>query len=303
MHINMIHRPQISVVIASVNGLPTISECLSALEGQKGDIPSEVIVVDCCKDGTAEHIKSNFPNVKLISLAERLGIPELRMMGISHAIGEYIAITEDHCIAPDNWFQEIMKAHDLGYEAVGGAVENVCVERILDWAVYLCEYSHVMLPVPRGEVDGIPGNNASIKKALLDKVDETIKKNYWEYFLHEELRKSGVRFFSTPDIVINHKKEFGFLYFLSQRFHYSRSFAGMRRSKLSGFRRLLCVLFSPLLPFLLLFRMGRQVFKKKRHRVVFIKSFPIQAVFMVSYTLGEFVGYLLGPGNSLVKVE
>ena len=296
-------NPKISVVIASVNGLPTIAECLAALENQIGGVPSEVIVVDCCKDGTADYIKSNFPKVKLIPLSERLGIPEMRLMGMSRATGDYIAITEDHCIAPENWFQEIMKAHELGHQAVGGAVENVCVDRIMDWAVYLCEYSHVMLPVPRGEVGGIPGNNASIKRVLLDRVDETIKKNYWEYFIHEELRKMGVRFFSTPDIVMNHKKEFGFLYFMSQRFHYSRSFAGMRRSQLSGFRRLLCVGFSPLLPFLLLFRMGSQVFKKKRHRGVFIKSLPVQVLFMLSYALGEFVGYLFGPGHSLVEVE
>ena len=295
--------PLISVIIASVNGLPSIDECLTALHRQKGNIKSEIIVVDCCRDGTADHIREKFPEVQLIHLPERLGIPELRAMGMSRAKGEYIAVTEDHCMAPENWYEEIQKAHASGYAAVGGTVVNGSVNRIVDWAVYLCEYSHVMPPIPSGEVDGIAGNNASYRREVLEKVDDSIKKNYWEFFLHEELRKNGVRFLSVPTLRINHKKEFGILYFLKQRYNYSRSFAGMRRKRESIAGRIKYLLASPILPILLLWRIARQVFQKGRHQREFFLSLPLLALFMVSYAAGEFIGYLLGPGASLAKVE
>jgi GT2 family glycosyltransferase len=294
---------RISVVIPCVNGLPSIDECLTSLKKQRGGYSAEIIVVNCCKDGTDEHIRKNFPSVKLLQLPERLGIPELRAIGMSHATGDIITITEDHCIASENWLEEIVKAHESKYLAVGGTIENGSVDRLINWAVYLCEYSHVMPPIPYGEVDNIAGNNASYKREVFEKVDEYVKRNCWEYFLHEELKKTGVRFLSVPTIIVHHKKESGFLYFLIQRFHYSRSFAGMRSARTTFLKRMLYILSSPLLPFLLLWRMTRQVYHKKRHRKEFLLSFPLLAIFMTGYAFGEFMGYLFGPGQSLIKVE
>jgi GT2 family glycosyltransferase len=295
--------PSISVVIASVNGLPSIHECLTALHQQEGGVDGEIVVADCCRDGTAEHIRKHFPKVKLLHFEERLGIPELRAIGMEHSTGKIITVTEDHCMAPPNWFAEILQAHQGPYPAVGGTVLNGSTERITDWAVYLCEYSHVMPPIPAGEVGGIPGNNASYKREILFRVDDRVRRNCWEYFLHEELKKAGVKFLSVPGIVVNHKKEFGFWYFMSQRYHYSRSFAGMRRARTTPARRLFYLACSPLLPVLMSWRIASKVWEKQRHRRELILSLPLLGLFMVSYAAGEFVGYLAGGGNSLSKVE
>lgn len=294
---------KVSVVIASVNGRPSIDECLTALSKQQGQFEAEILVVDCCQDGTAEYISANFPEVKLLHISERLGIPALRAMGMSQATGDIIVIIEDHVIVDGNWFEEIIKAHQSGYKVVGGAVENGSVDRIVDWAVFLCEYSHTMLPIPHGEAEEITGNNVSYRREVLDQVDESIKRDYWEYFLHEELKKSGVKFFSAPSIVVHHKKEFGFIYFMSQRFHYSRSFAAMRRSRVSILGRLFYVAFSPLLPFLMTWRIVRQVLQKKRLYKELLFSLPLLTIFMTSYACGEFMGYMFGPGESLIEVE
>jgi GT2 family glycosyltransferase len=296
--------PDVSVVIASVNGLPEIDECLSALERQKGGVDFEVVVANRRQDGTAEHISRRFPGVKLLQFPGHFGIPQLRAMAMAEAKGDIIVVTEDHCIAPENWLAEIVKAHQLGYMVVGGAVENGKTDRIIDWSVFLCEYSSAMLPITAGEVNSIPGNNAAYKKAALDLVDDGIKKNFWESFLHDELRKKGIKLLSVPSIVVTHKKEFRFFYFLSQRFHYSRSFAGMRRSQIPQAKRLYYLLGSPLLPFLMAIRVAQNVIvQKKRFYKEFFLSLPSLSVFFISYAMGEFIGYLLGPGGSLSKVE
>lgn len=299
----MLSASKVSVVIACVNGLPSIGECLTALDHQQDVVDYEVVVANCCHDGTIEHITTHFPDVELLNYEKRKGIPQLRADGIEAASGDIIAIIEDHCMVPDDWIATIAEAHDSEYGAIGGAVENGSVDRLIDWAVYLCEYSDMMLPILEGETDGIAGNNAAYKREALESVDDETLQNCWEYFIHREMREAGVRFRSLPDLVVSHKKEFGFLYFLAQRFYYSRSFAGMRRQEIDPPRRLLYALASPFLTPLMLYRVARQVLRKQRYVGTFIKALPFLLPFMISYAVGEGVGYLLGPGQSLLKVE
>jgi GT2 family glycosyltransferase len=295
--------PKFSIIIASVNGLPCIGECLASLEVQRGDIEAEIIVVDSTDEKTREHIASRFPMVRLIELDGRPGIPEMRAIGMQAAGGDYLVITEDHCIAPKNWLEEISRAHTAGYAVVGGGVENGSCSRLVDWAVFLCEYSSFMPPIEAGEVDFLAGNNVSYSRAAIARVDENVRNDFWEYFLQAELKQQGVKFLSVPAVEIIHKKEFGFFYFLAQRFHYSRSFAAMRRKRSTFPRQLMYLAYLPLSVFHLTWRIITNVRRKRKHQRELLLSFPFLAMFMCSYAFGELVGQLFGSGNSLAKVE
>ncbi len=295
--------PKFSVIIASVNGLPTIAECLKSIENQEGRNDAEIIVVDSTTDGTAEHIRENFPKVKLIKSAEKVGVPELRAIGMKAAGGDFLIVTEDHCIAPANWFSEFQTAHEKGYAVIGGAIENGCQRRLIDWATFLCEYSAFMPPIAPGETEFVAGNNVSYKRTVIEQIPDDIKTNYWEYFLQAELRRKNINFLAVPSIVINHKKEFDFFYFLSQRFHYSRSFAAMRRRKSSAAQQIFYLLYAPIAPFHLTWRIVQNVRRKKRNMRELLLSLPMLFIFMLVYAFGEFIGQIFGGGNSLSKVE
>lgn len=295
--------PKVSVIIPSVNGLPALAECLAALERQECDFDFEIIVVDRTGDKTAEYIRQQFPRVKLIKLSQPCGIPEMRAIAMAQASGEFLTVTEDHCIAPENWLAEIVKAHESGYEVIGGAVENGSPARLVDWAVFLCEYSSFMPPINGGETGFITGNNTSYKRSVLEQVDGSLLKNYWEYFLQAELKRMKIKFLAVPSLIVSHKKEFGFFYFLSQRFHYSRSFAAMRKRKASISKQILYLLYTPILPFHQTWRIARHVRQKKRNYKEFFLSLPLLLIFMCSYALGEFAGQMFGSGKSLLKVE
>lgn len=295
--------PKLSVIIPSVNGLPAIAGCLTALERQKCDFDFEVIVVDRTRNETAQYIRENFPFVRLIKLSAPRGIPEMRAIAMARASGEFLVITEDHCIAPENWLAEIAEAHESGYAVIGGAVENGFRARLVDWAVFLCEYSSFMPPIAGGETDFITGNNTSYKRSVIERVDEATKRNCWEYFLQAELKQMNIKFLSVPALVVSHQKEFGFFYFLAQRFHYSRSFAAMRKGKSTISQQILYLLYTPVLPFHQTWRIARNVLQKKRNHREFFLSLPLLLIFMSSYALGEFVGQIFGGGDSLLKVE
>ncbi len=296
-------RPQLSVVIASVNGICYLDMCLAALSRQQGNVHAEIIVADCCGDGTKELVARKYPHVRFLSFGERLSIPELRAIGIAHSIGDLIALTEDHCIPADDWFERIVEAHRAPYIAIGGAIENASTERLVDWAVFLCEYSRHVGPLPKGVTDDIPGPNLIYKREALEHIQDLLAAGRWENFLNSRLRQRGFQLYCDPSIVVYHRKFFGVAEFLQQRFHYGRSFAGIRVHDRPLWVRGLFVVGSLGLPPLLIGRIAARLLRRRRHLAVFLKALPLLGLFTLSWTAGEFVGYLLGPGDSLVKVE
>lgn len=297
-------RPLVSVVIACVNGLPSIDECVAHLLDQKGSVAAEIIVVEACGPEVRAFLRKKHPTVVVIEANETRSIPKLRAMGMSAAKGRLIAILEDHCNVDRGWMEVIRRAHEAGHQAIGGAVENGSTERIVDWAVYFCEYARFMLPVAKGIVPEITGNNSVYDREALAKLGAGLNEEVWEAFLHQKLKEHGVAFYSDPELVVSHKKEFGFGYFMSQRYHYSRSFSGMRLDKAPlGKKLMYAAATSVLLPPLLLWRMAKTVRRKGRLGGQFIKALPVICIFLVPWTWGEVVGALFGPGDSLQKVE
>ena len=125
----------------------------------------------------------------------------------------------------------------------------------------------------------------------------------WESFLHRRMKELGVEFYCEPELTVCHKKEFGFGYFMTQRYHYSKSFAGMRLAGARRWKRLAYACATPLLPALLMARIVATVWRKGRHRATLLRAVPLIGTFVISWAWGEAAGALLGPGDSLSRVE
>jgi hypothetical protein len=57
------------------------------------------------------------------------------------------------------------------------------------------------------------------------------------------------------------------------------------------------------LPALLLLRICRNLMAKKRLTVQFARALPYLTVFVVIWACGELVGYVIGPGDALSRIE
>jgi glycosyltransferase involved in cell wall biosynthesis len=296
-------RPVLSIVIASVNGPDYLDACLAALCRQQGSISSEIVVTDCYGPATAALVAEKYPHVRLYSFAERLTIPELRAAAIAQSRGDLIVMTEDHCVPAEDWYDRIVAAHQQPYLAIGGAIENAAVERLVDWAAFLCEYSAFVRPLPAGVAHDIPGPNVAYKRAALEHIQDLLDDGRWENFLHARLEERGFELYRDPTIVVYHRKFFSLGEFLSQRYHYGRGFAGMRVQRAPIWRKAVFAAGSPILPPVILWRLARRLFGRRRHRLIFLRALPLLALFTLSWSLGELIGYVLGPGDSLAKVE
>lgn len=293
-------EPQLSVVVASVNGLPYLAECLTALETHAPD--AEVVVADWTDDETREAVQRRWPRVRLLSFDEPKTVPELRAAGIAAATGPYVAVIEDHCNVRDGWAERILEIHRAGRPVVGGPVHNAATARIRDWAAFFCEYSASMAPAPVGEVGSLVGMNVSYDRRALAAMQPLLEEGRWESDLHPHLQRSGLPLFADHAVALDHAKDFGFREFVSQRYHYSRSYAGMRLESL-GARRWVHLIGSPLLVPVLYARIARNVLRRKVHRQELAKATPLILLYLVVWSFGEAVGYAFGGGRSLLKVR
>jgi len=296
-------NPKLSVVIPSINGTKSLADCIVALEQQKHNDEIEIVVCESFDDAAAQTTHAQFPNVRFIHFRERKSIPELRVTGLMNARGDILALTEDHCIVHEHWVESVLSAHTSPYLVIGGAVENVAVERLIDWAVFFCEYGRYMLPVVSGATKDLPGPNVSYKRVVLDDFRGVFTTAVWESFWHSQLMNAGITLFSDPRLIVYHRKNFTLRGFLRERFHYARSFAGERVKDATWIRRAMYVCGAPLLPPLLLWRIVTAIWRKHRQRRELILSLPYIFLFTLLWSLGEFIGYVAGQGTSLEKVE
>jgi hypothetical protein len=102
--------------------------------------------------------------------------------------------------------------------------------------------------------------------------------------------------------VVGHKKHYTVGEYVSQRYLYARSYAGVRFPNASPGARLAYGAAALALPPMLFWRTVSRVMSKRRHRAELMRSLPLLAVFVVAWAAGEVVGYVSGPGNSLSRV-
>jgi hypothetical protein len=229
-------------------------------------------------------------------------VPELRAAGIAAAEAPYVAVIEDHCVVRDGWAGRLLDNHRAGRSVVGGPIRNARTRRIRDWAAFFCEYSEHMEPLPTGPTVSLTGMNVSYDRHAIEVMDPLLREGRWETWLHPHLTASGVEMYADGGATLDHAKDFDFSDFISQRWHYARSHAGMRNPEL-GPKRAIYVLGSPALVPMLYLRIARNVFSKKRHRPRFLLATPLILVYLAVWAAGEAAGYAFGGGRSLLKVR
>ncbi|MGI8593482.1 MAG: glycosyltransferase [Solirubrobacteraceae bacterium] len=291
--------PQLSVVVASVNGFPYLGRCLDALAGNAPE--AEAVVADWTDEETRARVRKGWPQVTLLSFDEPMAVPELRAAGIAAARAPYVAVIEDHCVVHRDWSRAIVAAHEAGYPVVGGPVRNAA-GRLRDWAAFFVEYADFMEPLNAGEVPGLTGMNVSYDRHAIEAMQPLLDEGRWESWLHPHLASEGMRFRADPAIALDHIMRFDVSFFVSQRYHYARSHAGARNPEL-GIKRIAYLGGSPLIVPLMYARTARAVLGKRRHRLRFFLTTPLILFYMTVWAWGEAVGYALGGGRSLLKVR
>ena len=301
-------RPLISVVIGLASSFDTqkILEVLSAIDASDVDFQYEVILADRRSDSISLGIKQQYPDIHLFSCPATMSLPEMHSDALARCRGQFVAVTEDHCVPTRNWLGSICSAFaaaPASVVAVGGSVANATPQRARDWATFLCEYVNFHAPVPNGIVAALPGMNvAYLRSALAEVPAERLVGGFWETTVHPYLQSRGYQLFSSEAMIVNHGKRFPLLFFTSQRFLYSRYFAGRRFASDQVLFRGAAAVGSLVLAPLIFSRIARRAVAKGLTREV-IRASPFLLLFCLAWAAGEFVGYVAGPGDALSRLE
>lgn len=102
-------KPLVSVVIPTHNLVSDLVEAIDSIREQDYS-PIEIIVVDnASTDGTSEKIKRSYPEVKLITHKENLGVTGGRNSGLNKAEGEYILFFDHDMVGDKKMVSELVK--------------------------------------------------------------------------------------------------------------------------------------------------------------------------------------------------
>jgi glycosyltransferase involved in cell wall biosynthesis len=297
-------RPSVSVVVASGAGGEFLFRCLASLRAQAQQFGAEILVVDRVGPATRERVAREFPDVRVLAAPadHRATVPEMRRIGAENARGDIVAVLEEHCTAPDRWIETIATNFRSDDAAIGGPILDDEFERVRDWVVYFSEYHNFMPPWPDGERLALNGANVAYDRAKLLAHRDVLDTGYWEVVLHPRLAKDG-KFRAVDAMGAFHTGPFDFGYYLHQRYLLSRVWGGTQKDRVGLPVRVAHIVLAPVFPFVMLARIKWRVLQGKRLLMQYVAATPMLFVAMCALTLGETLGYLLGPGSALEEVE
>ena len=278
-------EPTVSVVIGSNAPPERLAACLEALEPQRDGV--EVLVHEG-RPSPAD-LRERFPWADFAVAPAQL-VPEHWRDGIDRASGEIVALTIAQMIPAADWIETI---RDLGgrYEAFAGAIEPAHDLRLVDWAEYFCRYARDMPPFPARESHDLPGDNAGYARTRLETVRDVYRAGFWEPEVHRHLSADGVVLWQAPELVAALGRSAGFAAFVRQRIEHGRSHGRQSGARRGNVHNLARVLISPLVPFVLTYRVTRLVFSKRRHGARLVAALPLLFAYNLAWGLAEGLGY------------
>lgn len=291
----------LSVVVPSVNGWGDLEGCLAALAAEAQTVALEVLVPERCGATVRRQVAEQFPWVVVLPVAAATTIPEMRAIAFDRATAATVAVIEDHVLVPAGWATEMLRARESAL-VVGGGVRNGATAATVDWAAFLCEYSHLLPPLAAGPSEWVTGNNTVYDRDMLERHRDATHSGHWENYLHDVLRRDGVQLICRPDIVVNHKKHYTVGEYFTQRYFYARSYAGARVASRNVVYRMGYGAAALALPPLLFWRTVSRARAKQVDRGLLRRCLPLMALFVCAWGAGEVVGYWFGAGDSLRKV-
>jgi hypothetical protein len=314
--------PALSVVIAIVSdtatgeaGTEDLSACVDALLCQLDATDTEIVVPYLEPLPGIEQCQARFPQVRFVRVDDlekpsrggREHHDALRARGVALTRGSIVALLEDHARPDRRWAAAMVAAHRDAHAGVGGAIENA-IDRPLNWAVYFCDFGRYQNPVFDGDSVFASDANVSYKRSALETVRDVWRESFQETAVNAALLSRGHRLrLSSAAIVYQHRSELRVAGALRERWIWGRSYAASRSTLISPAARFLYAGGSALLPGILLLRMARNVMRRRRHRVVFMRCLPLAAALTTSWAAGEMLGYVtrkaLGAGGTSSAVR
>jgi len=139
-------RTDLSVLIVSWNTRALLADCLRSIYA--GDPQAEIWVVDnASTDGSADMVRTDFPDVRLIQNRENVGFARANNQALAEASGRYLLLLNPDTIVPPGALTTLVATLDARPDAAGCGplLRNADGSLQLSWARF---------PGPKSELTG-----------------------------------------------------------------------------------------------------------------------------------------------------
>jgi hypothetical protein len=291
--------PELSYVIpcGSWRHVDKVAACLLAQE-ECGRIELLLAGPASLEGEIPAHAREGFAAVTVVP-AEPRAMHEARAAGLLAAAAPWAVVGETHCYPQPGWARALLDAIGDGtWDAVGPQIVNANPGTGLSWANLSIDYGPFLRP-DRGEAHALPGQNAALRTALLDRYRPDLgERMRMPYLFFKTLRDDGSRLFVEPAARSAHLNVTDYRAWLGERFGAARIFAADRAAAWPRWRRALYTLGSPAIPPL---RARRALRDLRRGGGPARAIAPLLAGLLVS-GLGEAVGYAVGMGKDEPRI-
>jgi hypothetical protein len=226
-------QPVISVVIVSFNTKNLLRDCLLSLFKESEGIPKEVICADnASRDGSADMVAAEFPEVRLIRSKANLGFAGANNLAFEQASGKYIVLLNSDAFLQPGALQRAIEHMEAepnigigGAKLVGSDGSWQPSARLFPSVLNdFLTLSGLSAKFPRSrafgrvdrtwadddeacDVDWVPGAFSILRRDVLEKVgyfDENFFLYYEEVDLCKRFKNLGYRVRYWPDVVVVH---------------------------------------------------------------------------------------------------
>ena len=211
---------QVSVIIPNWNGRRFLDLCLGSLRRQTYRAFETILVDNGSTDGSAEHVRLQFPEIRLIQFSENLGFSAAANEGIQSAKGDYIALLNTDVEVDPRWLSELVLALERHAEVDFCASKILKFEdrRIIDSVGVGCIAGGIGYPIGSHEEDhgqyespmivlGSSAGASMYRKAFFDQVglfDETFFAYHEDVDLNLRAQWAGRKCLYVPTAAVYH---------------------------------------------------------------------------------------------------
>jgi hypothetical protein len=284
----------LSAVVVVLEGTRSLPRCLTALTQQEGVSGIEIIVPYDDRTRQVTTLETRFPAVHFVRVEGQRTYAELRAIGIRHARGAIVAITEDHCTPRADWGAQLLAAHAHHGAVIGGAIDKQTPDTALNWALYLADFVRYMHPLTEGPSHSLSDCNVSYKRVALEAIADVWTEEFHEPLVHAALQGRGEVLWLTPRVVVLQQRTLALGAALWDRYAFGRLFSSTRVTTFSWQRRCLYATLTPLLLPLLVARVAGHIRRTRRYVREFLYALPHLTLLTIAWAWGEGLGALTG---------
>lgn len=290
--------------------LPVLSLCIAAKGACDGGVFLAALRADgIAVNGTldihvaydaelAQHAELVAAGWQLHRLAAGTSLLRLWGHAIARSSGTHVAVLNIECPPAQGWLAAVTTQLQAGCRLFSGGVVSGFAASQAGVVGYLVDYAQFHPPL-QATVRETPGINLCCDRELLDVPEMLVNRGFYKTFmlwrLHRDLGLTPTR---SEAMVVTYARNMHTPALLRQRYLHGRCFAACRVEQPGQPPRLLCLLFTPALPWLKCWRILRAVRRHAELRRAYWRQFHRVFVAECAWSCGEFMGYLFGAGTA-----